>query len=351
MMKAMTTPRPRDHALVLVMLANAGCFAPHAPIVIDDDETGAGSTSATDPSTGSTSHGTSSGSGSGSTSTADSSGSSTNDYGSESSSSSTGEPSCDAVDDGCPDEMYCNGTECVAPPTGAVVVAGGPFQMGCREKIDANCRPDEYPYHDVVLSSFAIDRTEVTANAYQECVEAGDCAPPSDMTPFAATCNHTSGSEPVVCVDWFSAEDYCTWRGGHLPSEAQWEKAARGTDGRLYPWGSQAPSCDLAHFYGCPGDDGPIPVGSKPMGASIYGVLDMAGNVTEWIGDWYSPSYYSESPATDPPGPDDGEMRGLRSSHFFDYAEASRTSSRTPHYDVGYPDDQNISVGFRCAYQ
>lgn len=246
--------------------------------------------------------------------------------------------------------MLCDGETCVSPPADAVAVPGGPFMMGCNEDLDASCGDDEYPYHEVVLSSFAIDQTEVTADEFAECQDAGVCSALATMTAFDQPCPPTSDNQPVVCVDWYQARDYCEWRGGSLPTEAQWEKAARGDDGRTYPWGEATVTCTLAQALDTCMPPGPIDVGSKPAGASPYGALDMAGNVFEWVADWYSPSYYVSSPTQDPVGPGSGEARGIRSGYFQYNGYSARTSCRGPNYDVPTPDDANVDVGFRCAY-
>ncbi len=152
----------------------------------------------------------------------------------------------------------------------------------------------------------------------------------------------------VVCVTWFQARDFCESQGKQLPTEAQWGKAARGTDGRLYPWGNQPPACNLVPMQSMCGDD-ILPVGSKPAGASPYGALDMAGNVFEWTADWYSGSYYVNSPDTNPPGPTTGTRRTVRSAAINYLASGLRVSQRGVDYEEGGPDTGSSIVGFRCA--
>jgi formylglycine-generating enzyme required for sulfatase activity len=214
--------------------------------------------------------------------------------------------------------------------------------MGCNDAIDTECWDDQYPYHELLISSFAIDQTEVTANAYAECVDAGDCQPPE------ADCNTTTGEQPVTCVDWFRARDYCAWRGARLPTEAEWEKAARGTDGRLFPWGNEPITCARANLLAsnC-GESGPIDVGSKPAGASPYGALDMAGNVFEWVSDWYDAAYYVTSPDQDPQGPPNGTVRAMRSASW-NYGVGS-AAFRGPDFETPPPDYGSVLIGFRCA--
>jgi formylglycine-generating enzyme required for sulfatase activity len=209
--------------------------------------------------------------------------------------------------------------------------------MGCNAEVDDQCDDDENPMHIVALSAFEIERTEVTQAAYTACVLDGGCEPPScawdcDRTDFAAS-----------CVDFGQAKDYCAWSGRRLPTEAEWEKAARGSEGLKYPWGNTEPDCELANMAGC-GEEAE-PVGSFEAGASPYGVLDLAGNMVEMVADWYDATYYASSPASDPPGPGSGQRYVGRGGGFKSDAKWLRASKRD-WYDLT---DAGASLGFRCA--
>ena len=227
-------------------------------------------------------------------------------------------------------------------PGGMVMVPEGAFVMGCT---GPGCMPDESPQHLVMVSAFQIDQTEVTQADYQECVVAPGkpCSPPaSEFTPV------TKPDFPVVQVTWDQARAYCVYRGGRLPTEAEWEKASRGSAGATFPWGEAAPDCTLANFMDCPLPREAAPVGSdRTLGASGYGALDMAGNVWEWVNDWYSPTYYTgrPSPDMDPKGPATGTQRGQRGGSFLDPSSSMRSAER----DSDEPTLHYNNVGFRCA--
>jgi formylglycine-generating enzyme required for sulfatase activity len=197
----------------------------------------------------------------------------------------------------------------------------------------------EQPQHPVSLDAFYIDKTEVTNAQYRACVEAGACDAPSDTIYYD---DPNYAQHPVVYVNWYQANAYCRWAGKRLPTEAEWEKAARGNDWRTYPWG-EGIDCDHARYGECGGQT--VPVGSKPKGASPYGALDMAGNVWEWVSDWYAPDYYSQSPRYNPTGPDSGQERVLRGGSWDNVPHLLRGANRA----WRGPDYRSYSVGFRCV--
>lgn len=217
-----------------------------------------------------------------------------------------------------------------------IPVPAGEFLMGSPSGVGQD---DEHQQHTVYLDAFWIMQTEVTNAQYAKCVAAGACsAPDNSRWQDAAYADH-----PVTHVDWNQASAYAQWAGGRLPTEAEWEKAARGTDGRTYPWGEETPSATLANC--CDFVNDTTPVGSYPAGASPYGALDMAGNVWEWTADWYDGSYYSRSPAQNPTGPDNGSTRVLRSGSFYNDATVVRVAFRL----WNDPDYRLRSNGFRVA--
>lgn len=229
------------------------------------------------------------------------------------------------------------------PPPGMAFIPGGPFFMGCNVKLDKHCQTDEKPGHRVSLDAFFIDLTEVTVAAYTVCVKAGKCKKPAYNH---GTCSYFEGSKkrPVDCVDWDMAATYCTWVGKRLPTEAEWEKAARGTDGRTNPWGEASPDCNRANQSGC--GQGRQPPCTHPAGNSPYGLCDTMGNYSEWVADYYAPNYYVHSPATNPKGPKQGFPRVIRGSNIsWNVPTGIRVSNRLS----GKPDGRWTGQGFRCA--
>ncbi len=226
-----------------------------------------------------------------------------------------------------------------------VFVPAGKFTMG------SDFSSAELPIHDVTLDAFWIDRTEVTVDQYSACVTAASCT----AAGTSVKCNAGvagRGDHPINCVDWSQALAYCIWAGKRLPTEAEWEKAARGTDARTRPWGEETATCDYAVVddasaggFGC-GLAHTGPVGTKPAGASPYGALDLMGNAWEWVNDWYSPTYYSVSPPSNPPGPVSGDERTIRGGAWGDGSGATlRSAYRIPSGVTGTVN----TLGFRCA--
>ncbi len=226
----------------------------------------------------------------------------------------------------------------INPKDGAemVYIPAGEFIMGSGDD-DPTAEDDEKPQHTVYLDAFWIYKTEVTNAQYRKCVDAGKCTPPHytryyDDPAFA--------DHPVLNVDWYQARAYCQWAGGRLPTEAQWEKAARGTDGRIYPWGNEWDENKANTEEAGPGHT--TPVDSYADGASFYGALGMAGNVIEWVADWYDEDYYSRSPSTSPQGPDSGDAKVLRGGSWYGNRGFARCASRHDnepdvfHYDGGF---------------
>lgn len=220
---------------------------------------------------------------------------------------------------------------------------------------------DEEPAHTVYLNDFYIDKYEVSNAAYRECVNSGTCQPPIDTSSYTRSSyyeNSAYDDYPVVYVDWNMANKYCEWRGAHLPTEAEWEKAARGTDGRIYPWGntfdgSKTNFCDVNCFFYWANksyDDSysdTAPVAAFSNGISEYGVFNLAGNVWEWVADWYDSHYYVNSPSSNPLGPSLGEYRVLRGGSLVYDGNDLRSSNRLRGDQFlglfGY------NVGFRCS--
>lgn len=210
------------------------------------------------------------------------------------------------------------------------------YREGCRLEDFA----DEQPVHIVFLDAYWIYQEEVSNGLYRACVEIGVCSLPA-FTDFYNQAEYAD--HPVVYVDWYAAASYCEWAGGRLPTEAEWEKAARGTDGRMFPWG-EAVSCEQANLSGC-AVTMTMPGGSLPGGASPYGALEMAGNAAEWVADWYAPEYFQVSPESNPEGPPDGELKVIRGGSWKNPGVALRVTNR----GGNYPEIFSTGIGFRCV--
>lgn len=218
------------------------------------------------------------------------------------------------------------------------LVAAGTFTMG------SDAYYDEKPIHTVKLPDYYMDVYEVTNTLYKACVDSGGCAAPHDTHSYndSKYANH-----PVVYVDWTQAKIYCEWRAARLPTEAEWEKAARGADGRTYPWGNNMPDKTLLNYNGSEVSD-TTDVGAYPTGKSPHGMYDMAGNVWEWVADWYSETYYYDTlgeNAFGPQGPTSGTYRVLRGGSWGDNDYSIRSADRVMYGPDGW---YNV-FGFRCA--
>jgi eukaryotic-like serine/threonine-protein kinase len=255
------------------------------------------------------------------------------------------------------------GSTRVRPVDGLVMVyvPAGTFSMGqTSDQAMADCRnffndcqagwfTDEQPPHSVFLPAYWLDLTEVTNAAYAKCVEAGTCQPPASYASHTRNSyygNPQYADYPVINVNWAQAKGYCKWAGGRLPTEAEWEKAAHGTDGRTYPWGNSLPTCSLSNYgdpKSCTGDTSPVE--SYPSGASAYGLLNMAGNVSEWVNDWYGDTAYAVLQQSNPTGPKIGQERILRGGAWNLNPNFIRTTNR----DHQSPDNQKDYIGFRCS--
>jgi formylglycine-generating enzyme required for sulfatase activity len=252
--------------------------------------------------------------------------------------------SCNFRDDDCNGRVD-DAPTCVVPPHDAsrVTVPAGRFRMGS----DGGAA-DERPVHAVSGPAFQIDRYEVTNARYAACLKAGKCAPPSlsgsnqrahyfDDPGFA--------DYPVIFVSWDQASAFCAFEGGRLPSEAEWERAARGTDSpRTFPWGDSPADCSKANMAGCGGDTDLV--GRREAGASPYGAMDMAGNVWEWTRDWYDAGYYAHAPASDPRGPERGTLKVMRGGCWASGESSLRTTCRK----AELPATWAPNVGLRCVY-
>ena len=261
-------------------------------------------------------------------------------------------------------------------PAGMLEVAGGTFPMGTPEGTGED---DEHPVHNVTLRTFCVDRTEVSLAAYKECVFAGACKDAGKSVKSAtftdaavvnflkSYCNgNIDGHDdyPINCVDWSQAKDYCRWAKKRLPTESEWEYVARGTDGRIYPWGNDAPAANLVNacgeeceamgkktsynfttmYSGNDGYEGTAPVESYPAGASPFGALNLIGNVYEWVSDWYG--NYPTTAVEDPTGPVSGKVRVMRGGGWLNNNPSEVRANYRSNLE---PDTRMPNVGFRCV--
>jgi len=229
----------------------------------------------------------------------------------------------------------------VRPPAGAMVsIPAGEFTMGSQDG-----DVDERPAHKVYVDAFSMDVYEVTVGQYAEFLRSGEARAPLDWNAMNQSANQ---KRPIANVDWADAAAYCKWAGKRLPTEAEWEKAARGTDGRLYPWGNDPPT-PLHANYGKTGlhdYETLTPVGTLEDGKSPYGIYDMAGNVWEWVSDWYDDGYYKNSPQQNPGGPSMGGFKVIRGGSSTSSPRNLRSADR--YWDP--PSFRSLYFpGFRCA--
>ena len=222
-----------------------------------------------------------------------------------------------------------------------VYVPAGEFVMGSSDD-DKDAQPDEKPQHTVYLDAYSIYKNDVTVAQYRNfCTATGRAMPRSPDWGWIDT-------HPIVNVSWDDATAYAAWAGAALPTEAQWEKAARGTDGRIYPWGNDWDATKCSNSVGDNHPGQTSPVGSFPAGASPYGCMDKAGNVWQWCADWYGADYYQHAPSRNPTGPETGYVRVLRggSWNIYNFAYFFRGAYRNYYYN---PHNRWTDVGFRCV--
>ena len=228
-------------------------------------------------------------------------------------------------------------TSSAQPPEGAMaLVPAGEFTMG-----SSTGDADEQPAHLIHVDAFLIDIYEVTVRRYAAFLKA------TGVTDWKTMNQPANQKRPIANVEWADAAAYCNWAGKRLPTEAEWEKAARGTDGRLYPWGNDPPTPRHAHYRksGSHNHGTLAPVGTLDQGKSPYGLYDMAGNVWEWVGDWYADDYYKNSPLQSPTGPSSGESKVLRGGSWDSNPQQLRSTLRYFHRSA----HRHKDYGFRCA--
>jgi iron(II)-dependent oxidoreductase len=239
-----------------------------------------------------------------------------------------------------------------------VLVPAGPFLMGSDRRKDRNAYPYETPQRLVYLDAFEIDKYEVSAIQFLKFVLATDRQPLVDWRYDGGNFQESMAHHPVMHVSWYDADAYCRWAGKRLPTEAEWEKAARGVDGRLYPWGNEPAGLSRANF-GRTGLSGPVrdrperlllypplvAVDKYENGVSPYGVYQMLGNVAEWVADWYDRDYYRYAPDRNPKGPPTGTHKVFRGGGWID----STTTMRVAMRNGADPKTKMNWLGFRCA--
>ena len=239
-----------------------------------------------------------------------------------------------------------------------VLIPDGSFIMGSDRKIDRNAFSAEFPKRKVYLNAYEIDKFEVTTVQFLKFILAKDLPPLIDWHYDGGNFQETMINHPVMHVSWADADAYCTWAGKRLPTEAEWEKAARGEDGQIYPWGNQPAGLSRANFNlissSGPVRDRPerlllyppiISVDKYDNAVSPYGLFQMFGNVAEWVADWYDPKYYATAPDKNPKGPEKGTQRSFRGGGWIDSMPSVRSAQR----NGTDPSSKMDWMGFRCA--
>jgi formylglycine-generating enzyme required for sulfatase activity len=225
------------------------------------------------------------------------------------------------------------------PTPGMVPVPAGTVMLG-----DPAGAADEMPVRQVMVSAFQIDRLEATQSEWKACIDAGGCGPVlCQDSPYWNPA--TMPAWPAICMTWAQASEYCAWQGKRLPTEAEWERAARGDGAPRWAWGDEPPTCAHANLDGC--GNVPMDVGGREAGASPFGVLDMTGNVREWTADWYAADAYARlADTTDPTGPTSGSERVVRGGGFNSLPDGdARAAARDALLPIGGAYD----LGVRCV--
>jgi eukaryotic-like serine/threonine-protein kinase len=257
---------------------------------------------------------------------------------------------CNFRDDDC-NGVVDDSAACTAPALdpAPVRVGAGAFMMGSPEALG---NADEHPIHEISLGAYRIDRYEVTNRRYQRCVQDGACKQPVLLSSHLRSNyyeNPAFADYPVVYVNWQQADGFCKHDGGRLPTEAQWEKAARGggSSVRTFPWGDEPADCSKANMGGpgsCAGDTDLV--GRRTAGASPYGAMDMAGNVWEWVADWYDADWYEKAQSAGAGGPSQGTLKVMRGGCWQSGSDTLRVSCRK----AELPATWGYNIGFRCVY-
>jgi len=229
-------------------------------------------------------------------------------------------------------------------PVEMILIPSGNFLMGSGK---AEGRSDEKPQKTIYLEAYSIDAFEVTNKRYLEFIhKTGRKDPPNPYSEKRLSEEAGVDSIPVVQVTWYDAVDYCRWAGKRLPTEAEWEKAARGVKGGAFPWGDQSPGTTKVNYErNWDGIHTLWPVGSQPETDSPFGVRDMAGNVREWVSDWYAPDYYQTGPNQNPKGPEQGILKVIKGGSWHSFKGDIRPASR----GKGGFALKTDGIGFRCA--